>query len=194
MWDTLKTLVQRLAGQPRSRSDTPLERSISKLPLEQAETIRVLVERDEETIRTRFGFLLTSFGFRFVSAAWFPRGRYILLENDRLRLAYVHREREVTSWFLADRSDQEPVVNYDIGRTPDWNLISDLARDRIGVPWLPLPPAWEEIGEGISVDSVWPPETYEKLHIIELQRYIPEFEKLVEKYGRIDLIPRVGPY
>lgn len=62
------------------------------------------------------------------------------------------------------------------------------------MPWLPLPPAWEEIGEGISVDSVWPPETYEKLHIIELQRYIPEFEKLVEKYGRIDLIPRVGPY
>jgi hypothetical protein len=193
MWDMLKTLVQRLAGQPRSGSDTPLERSLSKLSREQAETIRVLVERDEEKIRTRFGFLLASFGFRFVSAAWFPRGRYILLENERLRLAYVHREREVTSWFLADRSEREPIVNYDIEQVPGWHLISDLARDKIGAPWLPLTPAWQEIGDGISVDSVWPPEIYEKLHIIELQSYIPELKKLVEKYGRIDLIPRAGP-
>ena len=147
MWNTLKILVQWLAGQPRSGSDTPLERSISKLPREQAETIRVLVERDEARIRTEFGFLLTSFGFRIVSAGWFPRGRYILLEDDRLRLAYVHREREITSWFLADRSEREPIVNYQIELLPEWCSFSDIVRDRIGLDAIHYP---EEIQAKIN--------------------------------------------
>jgi hypothetical protein len=191
MWDKLKTLVQRLAGQPRSRSDTPLERSLSKLSREQAETIRVLVERDEETIRTRFGFLLASFGFRFVSAGWFPRGRYILLENDLLRLAYVHREREVTSWFLADRSEREPIVNYQIELLPEWYSFSDIVRDKIGLDAIKYPEelqakinreCQERYVEGLTV------ETMLEMQIFKLEAFIPTIIDLVSTYGSVTKI------
>ncbi len=97
----LKRAIQQLFKGSKPLSDTPLDRSVSALPREHTDRIRRLIERDKDTIRTQYGFLTTSLGFRFGSEAWFPRGSYVPIDNDLMRLAYIQREREVTRWFLS---------------------------------------------------------------------------------------------